>query len=248
MRFTGKTAIVTGSAQGIGEAYAKALADDGANVVIADLNLAGATRVADEIEAAGGLATAVEVDVADPASAKAMADAAVAAYGGIDHLVNNAAIYGEMTLQPLMKIDPEYYRRFMEVNVNGTLWCTRACCEALADGGGSIVNQSSIASWRPSGFYSISKTAINALTVSLATELVRKNIRVNAIAPGFIDTEATRKVMPEKMLEGMTTQTPMKRLGTPDDLIGLVLFMLSDAASYMTSQIVAVDGGLVTRL
>jgi 3-oxoacyl-[acyl-carrier protein] reductase len=248
MRFTDKTAIVTGSGQGIGEAYAKALAADGANVVVADLNLAGAERVASEIVAAGGVATAVVVDVSDPASAQEMADATVAAYGGIDHLVNNAAIYGDMALQPLMKVDPDYYHRFMEVNVNGALWCTRACYEALADGGGSIVNQSSVASWLPSGFYSISKTAINALTVSLANELARKQIRVNAIAPGFIDTEATRKVTPEKMLEGMTMQTPMKRLGTPDDLTGMVLFMLSDEARYMTGQIVAVDGGLITRL
>lgn len=248
MRFTGKTAIVTGSGGGIGEAYAKALAAEGANVVVADLNAAGADRVAGEIAAGGGTAVAVKVDVSDPGSAREMADATVAAYGGIDYLVNNAAIYGDMALQPLMTIDPDYYHRFMEVNVNGALWCTRACYPALADGGGAIVNQSSVASWQPSGFYSISKTAINALTVSLANELVRKNIRVNAIAPGFIDTEATRKVTPEKMLEAMTRQTPMKRLGTPEELTGLVLFMLSDAASYMTGQIVAVDGGLITRL
>ncbi|MGD9701272.1 MAG: SDR family oxidoreductase [Acidimicrobiia bacterium] len=248
MRFTGKTAVVTGSGQGIGEAYAKGLAAAGANVVVADLNLPGAERVAGEIVAAGGSALAVPVDVSDPASAQAMADAALAAFGSIDQLVNNAAIYGDMALQPLMSVDPDYYHRFMEVNVNGALWCTRACFKALADGGGAIVNQSSVASWMPSGFYSISKAAINALTVSLANELVRKQIRVNAIAPGFIDTEATRKVTPEKMLEGMKMQTPMRRLGTPEDLVGLVLFMLSDEASYMTGQIVAVDGGLITRL
>ena len=94
----------------------------------------------------------------------------------------------------------------------------------------------------------MSKAGVNALTVSLATELTRKNIRVNAIAPGFIDTEATRKITPEKMLAGMTMQTPMRRLGTPAELCGLVLFMLSDEAGYMNGQIVAVDGGLVTRL
>lgn len=248
MRFTGKTAIVTGAGQGIGEVYARALAAEGANVVVADLNADGAERVADEIATSGGTATAVKVDVSDPVSAHEMAAAAVATYGGIDALVNNAAIYGDMALQPLMAVEPDYLRQFMEVNVNGALWCTRACVEALAERGGSIVNQSSVASWQPTGFYSVSKTALNALTVSLANELVRKGIRVNAIAPGFIDTEATRRVTPEKLLDAMTKQTPMKRLGTPEDLTGLVLFMLSDAASYMTGQIVAVDGGLITRL
>jgi 3-oxoacyl-[acyl-carrier protein] reductase len=248
MRFTGKTAIVTGSGQGIGEAYAKALAADGARVVVADINADGAERVAGEIAKSGGTATAIKVDVSDPASAKEMADATLGEFGRIDYLVNNAAIYGDMALQPLMAVDPEYYRRFMEVNVNGALWCTRACVEALADGGGAIVNQSSVASWLPSGFYSMSKASVNALTVSLATELARKHIRVNAIAPGFIDTEATRKVTPPKMLEAMTMQSPMRRLGTPEELVGLVLFMLSDEAGYMTGQIVAVDGGLITRL
>ena len=220
----------------------------GANVVVADLNSSGAERVAAEIVGAGGVALAVTVDVSDPASAQAMADAAIATYGGIDALINNAAIYGDMALQPLMSVDPGYYTKFMDVNVNGALWCTRACHASLAERGGSIVNQSSTASWSASGFYSISKTAINALTVSLATELARAGIRVNAIAPGYIDNAATRKVASEKMIEGMVRQTPLRRLGTPEDLVGLVLFMLSDAASYMTGQIVAVDGGLVTRL
>ena len=110
MRFTGKTAIVTGSGQGIGEAYAKALAADGARVVIADLNADGAERVAGEITQSGGVATAVKVDVSDPASAQEMADAALAEFGRIDYLVNNAAIYGDMTLQPLMTVEPDYYR------------------------------------------------------------------------------------------------------------------------------------------
>ena len=248
MRFTGKTAIVTGAGQGIGEVYATALAAEGANVVVADLNTAGAARVAAAIVAGGGSAIAVTVDVSDEASAQAMAAAAIAAFGGIDALVNNAAIYGEMALQPLMTVDPAYYAKFMEVNVNGALWCTRACHAALAERRGAVVNQSSAASWQATGFYSISKTAINALTVSLAAELARSGIRVNAIAPGYIDTEATRKISPEKMIEGMVRSTPMRRLGTPADLVGMLLFMLSDEAGFMTGQIVALDGGLVVRL
>jgi 3-oxoacyl-[acyl-carrier protein] reductase len=247
MRFTNKVAIVTGAGGGIGEAYAKALAAEGATVVIADINIDGATRVASEIIAEGGTSMAVKVDVSDPVSTDDMAAATIKAYGGIDVLVNNAAIYGGMALAPLMKVELDYYRRFMDVNMNGALYCTRSCHESLAERRGSIVNQSSTAAWLPSGFYSVSKAAINALTVSLAAELA-PNIRVNAIAPGFIDTEATRGVTPPKMLEFMVKRTPMQRIGEVSDLVGMVLFMLSDEASFMTGQIVPVDGGSTVRL
>jgi 3-oxoacyl-[acyl-carrier protein] reductase len=247
MSFTGKVSVVTGAGGGIGEAYANALAAEGASVVVADINLEGAQRVAAAINASGGSAIAVKVDISDPVSTDAMAAAAIAAFGGIDHLVNNAAIYGEMALAPLMQVDLDYFRRFMDVNVNGALFCTRSCHQSLVERRGAIVNQSSIAAWQPSGFYSLSKTAINALTASLAAELA-PNVRVNAIAPGFIDTPATRAVTPPKMLESMVKRTPMQRIGEVSDLVGMVLFMLSDAALFMIGQIVAVDGGTITRI
>src|SRR2546421_12289924 len=135
MRFENRVAIVTGSGQGIGESYAKALAAEGARVVIADLNLDGAERVAKEIESDGGTAAAVKVDVSNPDSADAMAAAAVDAFGGIDCLVNNAAIYAGMKIEPLMSVDVGYYERFMAVNMNGALYCTRACSQSMIERG-----------------------------------------------------------------------------------------------------------------
>ena len=152
-RFDGKVAIVTGAARGIGEAYAKALAREGARVVVADLDDEGARKVVAEIEADGGEATFVPVDVSDEASTKAMAEATVERYGGIDHLVNNAAIYGGMKLDILLTVDWDYYQRFMSVNLDGALLCARACWTSDEErGGGSIVNQSSTAAWMYAGY------------------------------------------------------------------------------------------------
>jgi NAD(P)-dependent dehydrogenase (short-subunit alcohol dehydrogenase family) len=249
LRFDNKVAIVTGAAQGIGESYAQALAGQGAHVVIADLNVEGAERVAGEIEKAGGSAIGVSVDVSDPASTEAMAKSTVDAFGGIDFLVNNAAIYGGMKLAPLMGVDLDYYQRFMAVNVNGAFYCTRACYPSMIErGGGAIVNQSSVAAWQATGFYSMSKSAINALTVNLAAELGPQGIRVNAIAPGFIDTEATRAVTPPKLLESMVRRTPIQRIGQTSDLTGMVVFLLSDEAAFVTGQVIGVDGGTIVRM
>ena len=249
MRFEGKVAVVTGSGQGIGEAYAKALAAEGADVLVADLNSDQAERVAAEIIALGGSARAVTVDVADPVSAEAMAATTVETFGGIDCLVNNAAIYAGMKIDSLMHVDLDYYRRFFEVNLNGALVVTRACYKAMAKrDGAAIVNQSSTAAWMAGGFYSIAKAGINSLTVNLAAELAHRNIRVNAIAPGPTDTSATREVVPEMFLEPLVQSLMIKRLGTPDDLVGACLFLLSDDARWMTGQIIAVDGGQTIRI
>ncbi|CAN5785372.1 SDR family oxidoreductase [soil metagenome] len=248
-RFDDKVAIVTGAAGGIGEAYARALAAEGANVVVADLDAAkGEATAASISEAGGGRAVFVEVDVSSPESTRAMADATVEHFGGIDHLVNNAAIYGGMEFDLLLTVDWDYYQRFMAVNMNGALLCTRACFEHLtARGGGSVVNQSSTAAWLYSGFYGLAKVGVNGLTQQLAHELGGRNIRINAIAPGPTDTAATRNQVGEDMVKSLVKDLALKRPGQPEDMVGMCLFLLSDEASWVTGQIFNVDGGQVFR-
>ena len=247
MQFEGKVAIVTGAAQGIGEAYARALAARGASVVIADVNEESGTAVAEKINADGGTAAFVKVDVSSPESTQAMAAFADETFGGIDLLVNNAAIYGGMKLDVLIGVDWDYYRHFMSVNMDGALLCTRAVYRSMQKrGGGAIVNQSSTAAWTYSGFYGLAKAGVNGLTQQLAHELGGMNIRVNAIAPGPIDTEATRETVGD-LVKPFVAQLAIKRIGTPDDLVGMCLFLLSDEARWITAQIFNVDGGLVFR-
>ena len=247
MSFEGKVAVVTGAAQGIGEAYATALAGSGAAVVVADLNIRLAAAVAEKIVADGGKAAAVRVDVSDADSTRGMGAFATDTFGGIDLLVNNAAIYGEMEFNSLTNVDWDYYRKFMSVNMDGVLLCTRACFKSMYKrGGGAIVNQSSTAAWLYSAFYGLAKVGVNGLTQQLAHELGGMNIRVNAIAPGPIDTEATRKTVGE-MVNPIIEGLAIKRIGTPDDLVGMCLFLLSDEARWVTGQIINVDGGQVFR-
>lgn len=246
-RFEGKVAVVTGAAQGIGEVYAMALAAQGAAVVVADLNEDAGAQVAKRIEADGGRAIFVRTDVASAESAVAMVEATVAAYAGLDLLVNNAAIYGDMQFDLLISVDWDYYKKFMSVNMDGALVMTRACYpEMQKRGGGAIVNQSSTAAWLYSGFYGLAKVGVNGLTQQLAHELGGMGIRVNALAPGPTDTAATRTQAGDAakdLVKGMA----IKRMGLPEDMVGACLFLLSDEAAWMTGQIIAVDGGQTFR-
>ena len=247
-RFDDKVGIVTGAGGGIGQAYAEALAREGAAVVIADINTDGAERVAAGIRAEGGTALAVGVDVSEPDSARAMADRALAEYGGIDYLVNNAAIFGGMKLDFLITVDWDYYKKFMSVNLDGALVCTRAVYRKMAKrGGGAIVNQSSTAAWLYANYYGLAKVGVNGLTQQLSRELGGMNIRINAIAPGPIDTEANRTTTPQEMVADIVKNIPLSRMGQPDDLVGMCLFLLSDEARWITGQIFNVDGGQIIR-
>ena len=248
MRFANRVAVVTGSGRGIGEAYAKALAAEGAAIVVAELGPENGQRVAREIVAAGGQAIYVKTDVSSEESTLAMAEVAKAELGGVDYLINNAAIYGDMEVKPLVKVSMDYWHKFMAVNLEGALLCTRAVYKLMAErGGGAIINQSSGAAYMGGGYYGIAKLGLHAMTPSLARELARKNIRVNVIAPGPVDTDATKKQVPEEYVQFMLMTMPIQRLGTPDDIVGACLFLLSDEARWITGQILCVDGGQTMR-
>ena len=246
--FSGKVAVVTGAAGDIGLAYARALAQAGAAVLAADIDEAGAARTAAFLGADGAAAEAVAVDVSDPVSAEAMAARCVARFGGIDFLVNNAAIFGTMKLDLLLTVDWDYLQRFLAVNLTGALACTRACYPAMvARGGGAVVNQSSSAAYLYAGYYGWAKAGINSLTQQLAHELGGMHIRVNAIAPGPTDTGAARAVVPESYLRDLVGSLALKRQGRPEDLVGMCLFLLSEQARWITGHVFSVDGGQVMR-
>ncbi|MGH9015330.1 MAG: SDR family oxidoreductase [Acidimicrobiia bacterium] len=249
MRFEGKVAVVTGAGRGIGEEYAKALAREGASVVVAELDAEAGERAAKEIEQEGGKALAVATDVSSEESTLAMAGAAGDAFGGVDYLVNNAAIYGGMELHGLTDMPMSYWDRFMSVNMTGAVLCTRAVFRSMAErGGGAIVNQSSTAAWMGAGYYGIAKLALHGITGSFARELGPMNIRVNAIAPGPTDTEATRTTVDPTIIQALLATMPLSRMGTPSDLAGACLFLLSEDARWVTGHVLNVDGGQIMRV
>ena len=244
MRFEGKVAIVTGGGQGIGETYAKSFAAEGACVVIAELNKEGGERVANEITEAGQPAVFVETDVSSEQDAAAAVAAAQDQFGGVDILVNNAAIFHGMRYETLLDVDMDYYYQIMKVNMHSPLVMTRAVAASMVQrGGGSVINQSSTAAWKAQGgYYGVAKLGVQGLTMCLASELGDRNIRVNAIAPGPTDTEATRQV-PAEILDHVVNGLALKRLGETVDVVNLAKFLASNEAGWITGQTFRVDGG-----
>jgi 3-oxoacyl-[acyl-carrier protein] reductase len=247
MRLEGKVAIVTGAAQGIGLRYAERLAEEGAKVALADLQQDAAEEAAAAIRSAGGEAIAVGVDVSDPEQTKEMARATAEAFGGVDVLVNNAAIYAGYVHYTLLELPLDYWQKFLDVNLTGVVLGCQAVVPYMRErGGGTIVNQSSAGANQSRNQYGITKLGVQGITVSLARSLGPSGITVNCIAPGIIDTEATRGHYSEEQLEQMVaTHHPVGRLGTVDDMANALAWLVSDEASFVTGQVVRIDGGFV---
>ncbi|MGB1455718.1 SDR family oxidoreductase [uncultured Spongiibacter sp.] len=246
MSFNDKVVVITGAGQGIGEGYAKRCATEGMKVVVAELNSEQGERVVAEIREQGGEAMFVRTDVGNEESCIACANAAKEAFGQIDYLINNAAIFGNMKIEGYMNVDMDYLETFMRVNVHGSLLMARACVPHMPKGS-AIVNQSSTAAWMNMGFYGVAKLALNGLTCSLARELGWRKIRINAIAPGPTETQALRNTAGDYADE-LVKQMPLSRLGTPDDMADAALFLLSEQASWITGHILNVDGGQFMRV
>ena len=241
---TDRTVIVTGAATGIGRAFAVACAEQGANVVAADMNPAEETVA--QIEGAGGTAIAVEVDVSDDASVHAMAAAALERFGRVDGLVNNAAYFREVRLTPFEEIDPGVWDRIFAVNVKGVWLCCKAVLPAMREqGSGSIVNIASVVAvaGQPGYLhYVASKGSVLSMTKGLAKEVGSAGVRVNVIAPGFVITDATRD-RPAEWQQSFLKARALSREQRPDDLVGTALYLLSDLAGFVSGQTIVVDGG-----
>jgi NAD(P)-dependent dehydrogenase (short-subunit alcohol dehydrogenase family) len=245
MRLAGKVAIVTGGARHIGAAYARRLALEGAAVVIADV-LDGAP-VANEIRSQKGEALALKVDVSNEEATNRMAAEAVKAFGRIDILVNNAAIFINITRRPFYEISAEEWDRVSAVNIKGPFLCAKAVFPAMKQQkSGKIINiSSSTAYWGTPMFlhYVASKAALIGMTRSLAREVGEFGICVNAIAPGLVEHEGQNA--PRALTELQLKIRSIKRLQTPDDLMGTLLFLASPDSDFMTGQTIVVDGGSV---
>ncbi|MCP5267196.1 MAG: SDR family oxidoreductase [Burkholderiaceae bacterium] len=245
----GRSIIITGAARGLGRAYAERCAALGASVVAADIR--DCTDTVGAIEAAGGRALGVSLDVADTASCQAMAAAALDAFGRIDGLVNNAALYGGLHSAKFDAIDEDEWQRVMNVNVSGIWRCCKAVIDPMRETGGSIVNIASLAAvygMPNSVHYATSKAAVIGMTRSLARELGRKWIRVNCVAPSAVMTEGTREFFGDKLERAAAViagnQSLPRNLET-EDLTGTVVYLLGDDSRFVTGQTIMVDGGTV---
>ncbi len=239
-----KVAIVTGASRGIGRSIALALAGEGARIVAVDLGLPETEALVAEIKAAGGEALAVQGNVTVAADTERMIDAAVEKFGRVDILVNNAGITRDALL---LRMKDEDWDAVLTVNLKGAFLCSRAAAKVMAKQRfGRIINIASVVGQMGNAGqanYCASKAGLIGLTKSNARELAKRNVTVNAVAPGFIATAMT-DVLPEKVKEELLAQIPLERLGSADDIANAVLFLAAERSGYITGQVIAVNGGM----
>ena len=239
----GRVSLVTGASRGIGRSIAQAFAAEGAFVVLAARDAAKLGEAVAEIQAKGGKAEALALDVSDRASVEAVVAKVVATHGRIDHLVNNAGVTRDNLL---LRMKDEEWRQVLDTNLTGAFLCTQAVLKPmLKQRSGRIVTITSVVGLGGNAGqanYAASKAGVIGFTKSVAREVASRGITANAIAPGFIETDMTA-AMPEKAREAVFAAIPLGRVGRPEDVAGAAVFLVSDAAAYVTGQVLAVDGG-----
>jgi NAD(P)-dependent dehydrogenase (short-subunit alcohol dehydrogenase family) len=251
----GRVVVITGGAQGLGRAYAQRVVEDGGDVVVADLNDEKGTQVAAELSDGGGSARYVHLDVADPSSVASLAEAVATEFGAVHGLVNNAAIFSTLSMQPFWEISLEEWDRLMAVNLRGPWQLTAALLPALREGaaggqGASVVNVGSDAVWlgRPGYLHYIaSKGGVTGMTHAMAHELGTDEIRVNSISPGPTYTEVPRGTVSPDQKAAMRATQALHRDAEPNDMVGVVAFLLSDDSRWVTGQTISVNGGVLHR-
>ena len=245
MELQNKVALVTGGAQGIGKTISEELVRNGAHVVLGDVNLEGAQATAEAINNNGGSASAVKIDVSNPAEVKQVFDSILKDKKPIDIMINNAGITRDGLMIRMKEAD---WDRVLNINLKGTFLCSQqAAKQMMKQKSGAIVNIASIVGVMGNfgqANYSASKAGVIGLTKTLAREVAPRGIRVNAVAPGFIDTEMTR-VLDESVRQSLIEQIPMAKLGLPEDVARCVAFLVSDRSSYITGQVINVNGGML---
>jgi NAD(P)-dependent dehydrogenase (short-subunit alcohol dehydrogenase family) len=245
---SGKVAIITGGSRGIGQAIATRFAEAGAKVVISSRKQEGLDPVADSIQAAGGAVMAIAAHNGSKEALQTLVAKTVETYGTVDILVNNAATNPHFGT--LLEAEDSMWQKTLEVNLMGNVWLTQGVVSIMRQHkhGGKIINVASVNGIRPGrmqGIYSITKAGVISLTQTLAMELAEDNIQVNAIAPGLVKTQFARAIWSnEALMEGVIARTPAHRMGEPDDIAGMALFLASPASSFATGQVFVIDGGV----